>query len=457
MPQPMRTPEPKKAQTTFMDDDLLPDDMPASEFPQEAPTGGALTAGKTVGKGLPTSKVDTGTVAVHNPKPELVSNINPSDFIMNYQGADDDEAEGYDEPKEPEVTTLPAIIQTALSTEHGEIKSYQMDNVVRQAPGPMQAQLQKIGRDIFSQYSETPKSLKDIYAVTSMTNSETEVKLMLAWVVMHGRKISEAEYDFPSMPGYKPKAELWEDEGARFLIVRETPKDFAGESVEESFDDPDFEEKVDGHQCLWYIYGWDEPKERIGDGGLRADLLEMAKIYAKDNGKVTIREAYETVVELYLTEDFQPLPTEKKTKIKEGIEDNFDEEGLPPEAMTASDFDDIPETGLYSVPFNFDLKLDGSKEFMEGILDRPKTSFEITWKAGALVAGPIRRGFEKIKAQILYNDPQAVVNIVEDKEFGQRSFTMYASNIDPIVAQAADRVFKKWAAQIEGDDDYEED
>ena len=113
---------------------------------------------------------------------------------------------------------------------------------------------------------------------------------------------------------------------------------------------------------------------------------------------------------------------------------------------------------IQNVAFDFDFNLEGSKEFMEGILDRPRTEFEITWKAGALVAGPIRRGFEKIKAQILYNDPQAVVNVVEEKEFGQRSFTMYASNIDPIVAQAAGNVFEKWAAQIKGsEDEYEED
>jgi hypothetical protein len=270
----------------------------------------ALTSGKPIGKGLPSAKINAGPVAIHNPKPER--NLSMSNQMGNFlQGMGDEEEEtGYDNeeerPEDPVVETMPAIIQTALSTEKGEIPSYQMSNIIQSAPPQMQKQLQKIGRDIFSQHSETPKSLKDVYAVTSLTNSETEVKLMVAWIIMHGRKISDAEYNFPSMPGYKPKAELWEDNGARFLIVRETPKDFAGEEIEQSFDDDDFEDKVDNKQCLFYIYGWDEPRERLeGDGGLRAGLLEAATQLVRRFPGQTIREAYEELLLDYLSENIK--------------------------------------------------------------------------------------------------------------------------------------------------------
>ncbi len=325
MPLPMKdSPEPKMKKAQVLDKDDI-DSM--IDMPKEAPSSDLATSQRTK-RGLPSSKVTSGPVTMRNPNIDLSRAPDPTNFIMGYEGEDVDEEEGFDDPV-PEPTDLPTIIHNELSTQPGEIKSYQMSNIIRQAPGPMQQQLQKIGRDIFSQHSETPKTLKDIYAITSLTNSETEVKIMVAWILMHGRKLNDAQYNFPSMPGYKPKAELWESEGARFLIVRETPKDFAGQEIEETFDDPDFEEKVDNKECIFYIYGWDEPKEAIGSNNLKADLLEAAKTLAKRH-RMTIQEAYDELIDDFIFDD---------------------DEDLPPEALTASDFDDIPETGFRTVPF----------------------------------------------------------------------------------------------------------
>ena len=308
MPEMMKKPAgkaKKRPDTTFADDDLdldMPQDMPLKDPVNK----GSLAKGRTVGAGLPSARVDTGDVAINNPHPEMGMSIGNQygNFLQGINSNDDDIGEGeeVEEPVPPVEETLPAIIQSALSTTAGEVKSYQMANIVSRQPPQVRKELEKVGRDIFSQHSKTPKSLKDIYSISSLTNSETEVKLMVAWVLMHGRKISDTTYNFPSMPGYKPKAELWEDEGARFLIVRETPKDFAVEEIEATFDDPEFEEKVDNKECLFYIYGWDEPTGKIGNSAVKADLLEVATQIARKYPGQTIREVYDEVVLEYLNE-----------------------------------------------------------------------------------------------------------------------------------------------------------
>ncbi len=323
MPQPMRAPEPtKKAQTMFADDDLLPDDMPA-DFPQEAPTSGQLASRKAPSsKGLPTAKVDAGDVPMQAPAAAermggamantYTNFLNGLQFEDGGPGADEAEVE----PPPPVEETLPAIIQNALSVEHGEIKSYQMANIISNAPAPMRRPLEKIGKDIFSMVSDAPKSLKDVYCVGSFTNSVTEIQLMMAWVLMHGRKISDVDYNFPSMPGYNPKAELWQVDDARFLLVRETPEDFmngaaAAETIEDSFD-ADYEiagdimenrTPPDPTQCLYYVYGWDEPQGKVEGGGVKAGLLEAALEIVKRFPGQTVQEAYDDLLTEYLRED----------------------------------------------------------------------------------------------------------------------------------------------------------
>lgn len=296
---------PNKKQTMYADD-ILPDDYPVGEMPREAPTANsALAKGKSMGQGLPTAKVSSGEVAIHNPSPsiDLANAPDPSEFLSQFGNANTDETEGVEEPVPPVEETLPAIIQTALSTAPGEIKSYQMANIVKQQPPQKRSQLEAAGKEIFSEWSSRDLSLKDIYAITSLTNSETEVKVMLAWIMMHGRKIADdIRYNFPGMPGYKPRAEIWEDEGARFMIVRETPKDFSGvdEDIEATFDNPDFEEMVDSKECLFYIYGWDEPKEKI-ESPTKMAMIGEAMTMAKAK-QLTVREALDVLIHKHLFE-----------------------------------------------------------------------------------------------------------------------------------------------------------
>ena len=157
--------------------------------------------------------------------------------------------------RETPPTTLPAVIQTALSKTRQGVKAYQMANVVRQWPAPQRAKLERAGRELFSQQSGHTVTLGEVFTVNSLTNSTTEVKKMLAWVCKHcSPKQRDVQYSFPSAPGYRPKAEVWDGDGVRFLLVRETPKDFGGDI------DP---MKDANEQNLFYVYGWTEPDASV--------------------------------------------------------------------------------------------------------------------------------------------------------------------------------------------------
>lgn len=152
---------------------------------------------------------------------------------------------------EQPVTTMPAVISKALSTSRQGVKAFQMGNIISQWPTRQRAQLERAGRDLFSQQSERKLTMADIFTVSSLTNSETEVKKMAAWVCRHCvPKQRDIQYSFPSASGYQPKAEVWDGDGVRFLLVRETPRDF-GEDI-----DPEGDV---GGRNLFYIYGWNEP------------------------------------------------------------------------------------------------------------------------------------------------------------------------------------------------------
>jgi hypothetical protein len=324
----MKAPEPKKkVQTAFADDDILPDDMPATEFPRSAPSSNLAKRSSSskappASKVSPTTKVNTGDVPIQAPAAAKRMNGAMANTYANFlNGIEfEDEDPSIDneerEPEPPVEENLPAIIQDALSVDRGEVKSYQMANIISQAPPSMRRPLEKLGKDIFSMVSDAPKSLKDIYCVGSFTNSVTEIQLMMAWVLMHGHKISDVDYNFPSMPGYTPKAELWQVDDARFLLVRETPKDFmngaaAAETIEDSFD-ANYEiagdiienrTPPDSSQCLYYVYGWDEPQGKVEGGGVKAGLLEAALEIAKRFPGQTVQEAYDELLTEYLRED----------------------------------------------------------------------------------------------------------------------------------------------------------
>lgn len=218
-----------------------------------------------------------------------------------------DDPLGRREVEQP-VTTMPAVISKALSTSRQGVKAFQMANIIGQWPTRQRAQLERAGRDLFSQQSERKLTMADIFTVSSLTNSETEVKKMAAWVCRHCvPKQRDIQYSFPSASGYQPKAEVWDGDGVRFLLVRETPRDF-GEDI-----DPDGDV---GGRNLFYIYGWDEPSanaHRLGSEARKAlteskadevqSIINFAVDYYYDirDLEVVFEDVYERVDQLGLS------------------------------------------------------------------------------------------------------------------------------------------------------------
>jgi hypothetical protein len=302
-------------------------DLPQKEMPRDIPVGDTeLTKGKPKHQSVPMAKVDTGDVPMHAPSAASNKGVSMGRMAQDLMASlPDDEEDGAPTPTPPVEQTLPAIISTALSTTPGQVKSYQMANVL--AGNPNKGKLAKMMHDQFSMFSERPMGLtpKDIYSISSWTNDKYEIQAMAAWVFMHGEKIADnITTKIDAMPGYLPQATLWEDHETetRFLIVRETPEDLAGENhgdVDEMLEEEDanIAENLRGQrpredQCLYYIYAWSEAKDKLGAEGIKRELEAIALDVAKKFPGQTVREAYEKLEWEYLQEAEEEKPEEKK-------------------------------------------------------------------------------------------------------------------------------------------------
>jgi DNA primase len=142
------------------------------------------------------------------------------------------------------------------------------------------------------------------------------------------------------MPGYLPKASLWEDHETetRFLIVRELPEDLAGENTESvddmlEEDDPNIAEnlrgrKPDENQCLYYIYAWHEPKNHLEGSETKKQLEAAALNLAKKFPGQTVREVYNELLADYLREEAEEKCIQCDVKLPSG--GRFSKKGLGP-------------------------------------------------------------------------------------------------------------------------------
>ena len=133
-------------------------------------------------------------------------------------------------PRNPE--NLPAVVGQELMA-HGN-REYPDDwqpkwSQVKHLPGYLKNAIRAMGRQVFSQFTDTP--IEDIQVMATLTNSETDVRRMMAFIKRNGVKDDEAVMDFNrSIPEYDADVQLWRMVGYEFLLVH----DFAG----------------------YYIYGW---------------------------------------------------------------------------------------------------------------------------------------------------------------------------------------------------------
>lgn len=136
------------------------------------------------------------------------------------------ETDGIEEPNTPE--NLPAVIQKAIAVS-GERLIEPEWRMVRHLPGYIQQPIRALGRQVFTQFTDTP--VEDIQIVSTLSNEKVEVQALMGWISRNGIRDDQAEMDFEgTIPNYQADVQVWNVQGYSFLLV----KDFVG----------------------YYVYGW---------------------------------------------------------------------------------------------------------------------------------------------------------------------------------------------------------
>lgn len=122
---------------------------------------------------------------------------------------------------EPEITFLPTVIQREMERTGGRVHPNWYP--VKRLPGYARTAIRTMGKEVFSPFTNTP--IDDIHVLSSLTNSESELKYTAIWIRKHGKKVDKAHLDFEGkLPGYEADLEVWDVSGYQFALV----EDFMG-------------------------------------------------------------------------------------------------------------------------------------------------------------------------------------------------------------------------------------
>lgn len=233
-------------------------------------TGQAKKDLQVPGKQAGASKTRVSVKPINDPRAGQfmrdLSNIDATDDISDAEAARNaghtPTTQGA-EPVPPTPENLPAVISTAIAnTGETIIPEWHM---VKHLPGYMQNAIRAVGRSVFGQFTDTP--LEKIQVLSTLSNSETEVRGMMAWIKHNGIRDDRAELDFAgSIPGYGADVQLWNVVGYTFMLV----KDFAG----------------------YYIYGWP------GGRGVHVDNTKMKQIASESENHGISDKAFELFMNL---------------------------------------------------------------------------------------------------------------------------------------------------------------
>lgn len=113
---------------------------------------------------------------------------------------------------------LPAVIRKDLVVNDQDFDPKWI--MVKDLPGYYQRPIKALGRQIFSQFTNTP--IEKIQVLSTLTNSESDVRKMMAFISRRGIKDDTAIIDFDDiMPGVQADVQLWKMTGFEFLLVKD--------------------------------------------------------------------------------------------------------------------------------------------------------------------------------------------------------------------------------------------
>jgi hypothetical protein len=147
-------------------------------------------------------------------------------------GLDQDDAE----PRPPELNIVPAVTRHEVARISQDIQAagqvYPKWHGIKNLPGFQNRQIRGMGQDLFSMFTSTPHH--DILTISTMANSEREVKAVLGWLKSNAEELPELDIDYSGygMPGYTPEVREYKTENTRFHVVHD--------------------------QAGWYIYAYPE-------------------------------------------------------------------------------------------------------------------------------------------------------------------------------------------------------
>jgi len=201
------------------------DDAPAPQAPPGRLAGAARTMRSFLGFGAGTERA-LGHFA------DLAAAPLPADEISDTEArrragidAVPGATRGVDEVPPPTPQTLPAVVSRALLAE-GETRIVPEWHMVRHLPGYLKNAIRQLGRQVFAPFTDTP--IEEIQVLSTLVNTDREVKAVMTWILRNGIRDDEAELDFGRiMPDYSAKTQIWNVEGCTFMVV----KDFAGHYV----------------------------------------------------------------------------------------------------------------------------------------------------------------------------------------------------------------------------------
>lgn len=146
---------------------------------------------------------------------------------LNYTGDQEDfdqevgAAIGHAVLPEPEITFLPTVIEREMVRTGGRVHPNWYP--VKRLPGYVRMAIRQMGKEVFAPFTNTP--LDEIHVLSSLTNSESELKFIVIWIRKHGKKVDKAHLDFEGkLPGYEADLEVWDVSGYQFALV----EDFMG-------------------------------------------------------------------------------------------------------------------------------------------------------------------------------------------------------------------------------------
>jgi hypothetical protein len=120
---------------------------------------------------------------------------------------------------------LPAITRHEVANISQAIQAagtvYPKWHGIKNLPGFQHRQIRGMGQDLFSMFTTTPHH--DILTISTMANSEREVKAVLGWLQQNAESLPELDIDYTGygMGEYKPQVREFRTENTRFHVVHD--------------------------------------------------------------------------------------------------------------------------------------------------------------------------------------------------------------------------------------------